>query len=401
MKQAVRPWSIRAISIAVLVALAAGCSTTTATPPGASPTAMQFIVVTSTPVPTSTSAPATPSATVQPTPTATATAIPTATPDPNLNPFTGLLIDPANAKQIPILVKVSNSPDVRPQTGLALADVVVEHYTEGGITRFTALYHTNLPDKIGSVRSCRLIDIELPVIFGAGMVCSGTSGGTRQEIQKSISWANSGGDPKKTVWMVSDQGYYECRQAAGCKLPMYRTNGSYPPNNLFANTHNALQELDARGMNTPTQFSSWSFSTAAPVGGKIVSSVDIPYTSGTVNWTYDAKQSAWARSISKVPHRDTVTGKQITSTNVVVLYVNHVTTLIVEDVSGAHGIQIQLWGDGPAQVFRDGEVYEGRWQRTGNALGLRFVDSSGQVIPFKPGNTWLEMVPLNMAVKTS
>lgn len=401
MKHAICSLSFKVVSMTALVVLAAGCSSASSASSSVTPTAMQFIVVTSTPEPTNTSLPVTPSSTPQPTPTSTATPTPSPTPDPNLNPFTGLTIDPANAKRIPILIKVSNSPEVRPQTGLALADVVVEHYTEGGITRFTALYHTNLPDKVGSVRSCRLIDIELPVIFGAGIVCSGTSGGTRQEIQKSISWANSGGDVRKTVWIVGDLGYFECQQAAGCKLPMYRTNVAYPPHNLFASTHNALKELDSRGLDQPTQFNSWLFTPEAPDGGKVVSSVDIPYTSGTVNWTYDAAQSSWVRSISKVPHRDTVTGKQLTSTNVAVLYVNHVQTLIVEDVGGSHSIQIQLWGDGPAQVFRDGKVYTGRWQRTGNALGLRLVDNDGKIIPFKPGNTWLEMAPLNMVVKTS
>ena len=84
----------------------------------------------------------------------------------------------------------------------------------------------------------------------------------------------------------------------------------------------------------------------------------------------------------------------------VVLYVNHVVTLIVEDVGGSHGIEIQLWGEGNAQLFRDGKVYDARWQRRGNAGGLKFVDAKGNPIPMKPGNTWLELAPLNMAVKS-
>jgi hypothetical protein len=87
--------------------------------------------------------------------------------------------------------------------------------------------------------------------------------------------------------------------------------------------------------------------------------------------------------------------------NVIVVYANHVNTLIIEDVGGSHSIQVQLWGDGPATIFRDGEMIQGRWQRTGNAMGLTFVDSNGNVIPLKPGHTWIEFAPLNMAVKTS
>jgi hypothetical protein len=235
--QGIHPFLYKAAAIAMTVVLVAGCGASAPSPASVTPTVMQIIIVTSTPEPTSTKPAAT--ATMAPTPTiavptATPTVIPTATPDPNINPFTGLTISPTNTKTIPVLIIVSNSPEVRPQSALALADVVVEHYSEGGITRFTALYHTNLPEKVGSVRSCRLIDIELPVIFGAGIVCSGTSDGTREKIYASNAWANSRGDIRKTLWMVGDLGYFECLQAVGCLLPMYRTSETYPPHNLFA-----------------------------------------------------------------------------------------------------------------------------------------------------------------------
>lgn len=391
----------RAAAFTVVLALAAGCSQPQPAPVTLTPTVMQIIVITSTPEPTNTSLP--PTATTLPTstPAATPSPIPTATPDPNINPFTGLLIPVTKTHNIPVLIKVSNSPEVRPQTALQQADVVVEHYSEGGITRFTALYHTNLPDKVGSVRSCRLIDDELPVIFGAGIVCSGTSGGTRQVMHSSISWANSGGDIRKTVWMVGDQGYFECQSAYGCKLPMYRTPESYPPHNLFASTKNALAELTSRGMNKETSFNTWTFNTNVPTGGKDVKTVSIPYSSGSVGWSYDVTRGAWARTIGGVPHADTTTGTALTATNVAVLFVNHVTTLIVEDVGGSHGIEIQLWGEGNARLFRDGKAYDLKWQRTGNAGGISFVTSEGKTFVMKPGNTWMEMVPLDMAVTTN
>jgi Protein of unknown function (DUF3048) N-terminal domain/Protein of unknown function (DUF3048) C-terminal domain len=408
MKLALRSMSYKAVSIAALIVMSAGC----ASPPAVQVTATIEAPVTRTTLATSTSAatstdiPATltPASTATQAPVATETSIPaTLTPeaDPNVNPFTGLPIDAAANIVIPLLVKVSNSPEVRPQTGLALADVVVEHYAEGGITRFTALFHTNAPLKVGSVRSCRLIDIELPVIFGAGIVCSGSSGGTRQEIKKSISWANSNGDIKKTVWMVSDLGTFECMQQAGCKLPMFRTPDRYPPHNLFANTLNAWKELDARGLNKPTTFNTWTFSNSAPDGGTSVKAVNIPYTSGNVKWVFDPNSGLWTRSIGGRPHTDTTTGKALSASNVMVLFANHITTLIIEDVGGSHAIQIQLWGEGPLWFFRDGKKIEGKWLRTGNAGGLTFVDKNGQVIPLKPGQSWLEMAPLTMAVKTS
>ena len=84
-------------------------------------------------------------------------------PPAGANPYTGLPVDAVALGRKPLLIKVANTAEVRPQSGLNAADVVVEHLSEGGITRFTALFLSNMPAKVGSVRSCRLIDLELPL----------------------------------------------------------------------------------------------------------------------------------------------------------------------------------------------------------------------------------------------
>ena len=397
-----RQWPL----ILLCVAMIAGCNAAPAPQAASTLTPATPVVVMDTVAPVTTmpaaTLTATPSATQTPEPTPTL-APPTPTPVPTepINPFTGLTLTKEVASHIPLLIKVSNSPDVRPQTGLSLADVVMEHYSEGGITRFTALFLTNTPEKVGSVRSCRLIDIELVVIYGAGEVCSGTSGGVRQVLKASKSWEGSGGVVTKTVWMISDLGTFECRQQAGCKLPMFRTPDRLPPHNLYANAQNALKELQARGKDKPTAFNSWTFSTTAPADATPTHAISIPYTSGMVTWAYNATKGQWLRAINGYPHTEKLTGEQLSMDNVIVVYANHVNTLIIEDVGGSHSIQVQLWGDGPATIFRDGKMIQGRWQRTGNAMGLAFVDSDGNAIPLKPGHTWIEFVPLNMAVKAS
>ncbi len=399
---------MRGLPLVCSIILVAGCINTPPEPATSTlPPTSHVAPVSVTPPPPTATATLTPAPSITPLPTSTP--VPTWTPEPTLtptpsdpvNPFTGLSITKEEAAHIPILIKVSNSPEVRPQTGLGLADVVMEHYAEGGITRYTALYLTNLPEKVGSVRSCRLIDIELVVIFGAGEVCSGTSGGVRQLLKQSVSWDGSGGVISKTVWMISDLGTFECRQQRGCKLPMFRTPDKLPPHNLYANAQNALKELQARGKNYPTLFNSWTFSPQPSSDGRATSQITIPYTAGFVTWKYDPSTRTWLRSIAGWPHVEKLTGKQLAASNVVVVYVNHVNTLIVEDVGGAHSIQIQLWGDGPISLFRDGQILRGRWQRQGNALGLSFVDERGHPLPLKPGVTWIEFVPLNMVVKTS
>mgnify|MGYP001020639627 CR=1 FL=1 len=103
-----------------------------------------------------------------------------------VSPFTGLAVDdPALLERMPAAVKISNSPIARPQSGLSRADVVIEHLAEGDITRFTAIFHSQNAERIGSVRSARLIDLELPALFDAYLVYSGASGEVERMIAAS------------------------------------------------------------------------------------------------------------------------------------------------------------------------------------------------------------------------
>ncbi|MCL5997788.1 MAG: DUF3048 domain-containing protein [Chloroflexi bacterium] len=351
--------------------------------------------------PTSTPTPVPPTATVVPTPAATATsAVPTALPE-NVNPFTGLVVsDTALLNRRPLLIKVANTSEVRPQHGLAQADVVVEHYAEGGITRFSALFLTNSPEQVGSVRSCRLIDIELPVIFGSALTCSGTSPGVKPILRSSeYLFDKDSSDPRDGVAIISDFGPYECMSEYGCDLPMFRTADRSMPHNLFANTLNVWKELDERGRNKRSEFHTWTFDGAEVRAGKVVTSVDLPYTSGTVTWDYDVAMGSWARSIRGFPHTDAVTGKPLTASNVLVVYAPHVNTSIQEDTTGSLSIQIQLWGQGPLKVYRDGRVIDGTWQRDFELYSFALSDANGKSIALKPGNTWIQLVPMDFDVK--
>jgi hypothetical protein len=84
-----------------------------------------------------------------------------------VNPLTGLIAaDPSVLNRRPIDVKISNAPPlVRPQAGIGAADIVYEHYAEGGLTRFSAVFYGQAPERVGSIRSARLIDYEVVPMY--------------------------------------------------------------------------------------------------------------------------------------------------------------------------------------------------------------------------------------------
>ena len=62
----------------------------------------------------------------------------------------------------PVLaVKIDDTSYAHPQVGLRSADVIYIEQVEGGLTRLAALFSSNIPEKIGPIRSARISDLEL------------------------------------------------------------------------------------------------------------------------------------------------------------------------------------------------------------------------------------------------
>lgn len=305
---------------------------------------------------------------------------------PDVNPLTGLKVpDPSVLNRRPLAIKISNYPPVvRPQSGVDRADLVFEHYAEGGATRFTAVFLSQDAEPVGSVRSARLIDLEIPAMYQAVLAYSGASEGVKARIRASdiFRWALSPdfGVGEPVFWRIPREG-----------LPLEHT--------LFTSTRRLWEEAARRGLNDRPRLQGMAFSERPPAGGRPVSTLVIPYRVEPVTWRYDAASGRWLRWTAGQPHRDALTGRQLSAANVVVVYAHHQTTDILEDRLGNYSIEIQIWGSGPAQIFRDGQGFDGQWRRPRREAMLTFYDSQGRPIPLKPGNTWFEVVPLEMAIE--
>jgi len=290
----------------------------------------------------------------------------------------------------PLAVKISNFPPiVRPQAGLSYADVVFEHLSEAGLTRLTAVFLCKDAEKVGSIRSARLIDLEIPAMFKAMFAYSGSSGGVKQKIMQS--------DFFNRV-ISPDFGH-----AGFVRIP---SEGKAYEHTLFSDTESLWKIAEERGLNERQDLSGWVFSEKPPEGGSPATSMEFLYTPkyASAEYQYDPGGQAYLRSIFGDAHRDELTGEQIAVRNVVALYANHLETDIVEDSTGPrvyYSIEIQIWGEGKATVFRDGQAFEGKWIRPQRNDLIRFVDATGNTIPLKPGNTWIQVVPLDFEIKVN
>jgi hypothetical protein len=350
----------------------------TATPTLA-PTATPTVV--DQPIAQATDEPPTATPTLEPTETLepTATAWPTLA--ANVCPLTGLEVsDPALLERRPLAIKVQNAEISRPQFGLPQADIVYEHLSEAAITRFTAIYLCQEVDKIGSTRSARFIDLEIPAMYKSLMAFSGTSAGLYPKFLNADFY-----DREFCYgWGLHSEAFYRDKELREQGIPIEHT--------LFGDPAKIWQIADSLGINERQELQGLTFSQAA-------THVHIPFPSRDmiVDYYYDEEAGAYLRWNAGDPFVDAASGEQIQVTNVVVLYATHVDTDIYEDEPRRNhpSVQIQLWGTGPALLFRDGQVYEVLWARPQRDHMLVLRDPSGQIpIPFKPGNTWFHTVPL-------
>lgn len=344
---------------------------------------------TKTPTPTAT---ATYTATFTPTNTSTPTNTPTPTPTPNgpfsypdgVNPLTGQMYPNEEARnRRNLIVKISNYPPiVRPQTNVNMADVVFEVEAEGGVTRFAAIFRSQLPDLIGSVRSARLLDLELVPMFQALLAYSGTS------------------DPIQNLILSSPYTYQtfsplkgDNEDAGFIRVPQ---EGKAFEHTLFLQPALLLEKATRRGVNTPYKPFGFAFADSPDPGGEPATDIFIDWYGQTdARWQFDAETGRYMRYTDGLIHTDAATGEQLWADNLIIIEVPHNNRpdLFPEGATYT-SLEIALWDQGRAYLVRDGVFYQGWWRRRDREPGsaLQIIYGNNTPIMMKPGRTWVSVV---------
>lgn len=273
-------------------------------------------------------------------------------------PLTGLP-DPTGASQTraALSVKIENSPDARPQSGLEVADVVYEEVVEGGITRFWAVFNTTAPATVGPIRSVRYMDPNIVTPIG-GVIAF--SGGTSDNVALI----------RQTPTVQVDE------NNAGDAF--FRESTRFAPHNLYGDT----QKLWERGGEPVPPRPLFTYLDPGEVfPGEGIDQFRVGFQSGyDPSYTWDAASRTWKRSYGIAPFMD-ASGNQIAPANVIVQFVSY--------PRGAEG---ELIGEGDAWVFSDNKLLRGRWSKPNPETPTQFTYGIGGVpIELTPGRTWVEL----------
>lgn len=300
---------------------------------------------------------------------------------PDINPLTGLKVDdPALLQRRPLMVRLGNDPGARPQVGLNEADMVYEEIVEWWVTRFTAIYLSRDPEMIAPIRSARLINLQLGPQYQAALANSGGSDPIRWELSQSeIVNLDEFFTPAPYFYRPNEG--WQTRLAFDARAGRDYLSGEGLDSNIKLRGFVFSELLDLQNLSAAT----------VSEAGEII--VPYPRQTSEARWLYDKQNSKYLRFMAGEPFVD-FNGDQIAATNVIIYFADHQETDIVEDSNGATSIRIIVNGFGSAWVLRDGKLLKGNWESNGRETPL-FTFADGQPIPLKPGNTWVQVVPLD------
>ena len=279
-------------------------------------------------------------------------------------PLTGLP-DPNGASQTraALSVKIENTPEARPQSGLDVADVVYEEVVEGGITRFWAIFSSAASPVVGPIRSVRFMDPN--VVWPIGGVVA-FSGGTNANVALI----------RQTPTVTVDE------NNAGDAF--FREQTRFAPHNLYGDT----AKLWARGGEpVPPRPLFTYLAKGETFVGEGIDQFRVGFNPGyDPTYTWDPATKTWKRAYGPFPFMD-VSGKQVAPENVIVQFVHY--------PAGAEG---ELIGEGEAWVFSDNKLLRAKWVKPNAETPTQFLNAFGVPIALTPGRTWVELLPTGSPV---
>jgi len=278
-----------------------------------------------------------------------------------------------------VAVKVANTVEARPQSGLTSADQVWVEEIEGGHIRFIAVYSSTFPTKIGPVRSARETDLGIVPQFGLpGFTYAGADTPVQEAVTKAAKDA-----------LIVDLG----KDAAVGGTPIRPTTFSTDPQrkvpyNFYADG-TALAGFALKAGAKPPATGGFAF--GAPAAGATqctqLAATWSKTASGGARW--DATSNSWVIRFDGKDLIDRESGKPITTTDVVVLRMKDVASTI--DRSNYVVPVLQSFGPegGDAIVMRGGTCTTGHWSRATQTSPTTLTTSDGKPLTLAPGRSWV------------
>ena len=283
------------------------------------------------------------------------------------SPVTGLSMTKGRPDNPVFVVKVENTSGGQPQLNLDRADLILEELVEGGLTRLAALYYSDLPTKVGHVRSLRSTDIGIATPVNGQLVASGGAGGAVGKIKRA------------GIKLFSED--------AGA--PGFSSDPSLSrPYNRLINLERVNQK--AKNVQPKESYLSWTpeGETADPGTSKVSKA-----TRATVRFSRSTT-TAWKLSGKTWSRTNGFSDAEFKAENLIVMECR-IEDAGYTDPAGNPVPETVVEGSGKAMIFRGNQVVEVTWKKPALDSPISFETADGQPYTVTPGKTFVELVPKN------
>lgn len=300
-------------------------------------------------------------------------------PPDRIAPLNGAVVDGLSWNRRVIAIKIDDHRGARPQSGIQMADAVVETLVEGGLTRWIALYHQSDSHYLGPVRSVRPTDIGVVLPLGATVIASG---GQPWIIDK-----------------VAASGVPLLRERDLPSDAMFRIADRRAPHNVYVDTLAVRQVATDKGFpdSPPLPMFVWG---ELPKGAPAVE-VTLQWSKPiAITWNWDgARYRRWRGGAPHLWTSREGTKGVISADSLVVLKTRLSEANPPPGVSGSPVPALETVGQGEALVFANGQVIEGRWVRDSADNSFSLITEEGHPLPVPPGVPWVNIFPHSQDIR--
>jgi len=289
------------------------------------------------------------------------------------NPLTGLYVTEDLSSRRPIAVMLDNFYSARPQAALSEADIIYEVLAEGLITRYMAVFYSQLPEHVGPIRSSRPYFVEKALEFNPLYVHVGGSMQAMSDIRK-FELADMDGLTSSAFW---------------------REKHKKAPHNMYTSSEALIAEAKRLKYEDKVTLDFLDFNTEfVDLNGITANEITFVYKEPLKNdpvgyytsYKYNDEKKLYFRYTNGTPHLDENTKTHLTCTNILVQYAN---TKVLDNEGR---LDVDLVTSGKGKYYTGGKVIEVTWSKKSAQSKTEFWDLNGLPIKLNPGVTWFQIM---------
>lgn len=275
-----------------------------------------------------------------------------------------------SGKEVPdgpvIVVKIDDTNEAHPQVGIDKADLIYIEQVEGGLVRLAAVFSTEIPAKIGPVRSARISDIDLMSQFGK------------------VAFFYSGAQ-SKLIPVIKSANLFDIGAAYESPTLYTRDPNRYAPYDMILDGAQAKLRIADLEVATAKNIG-WNFGKLSNTG-RAIESVKVHWPAANYSAKWNGK--SWDLFHNGNPDL-TSDGVQISPSTFIIQNVVITDSEYKDKLGGVTPLTITV-GEGTGWVLRDGVAIKATWNRPDPESGTTWSDLEGNEIKFAPGQVWVAL----------